>query len=253
MNGFRIARAGTLALVAAIPIVAQADASEDLMAMARTLAGAERFSVTLQMRYDAVQASGQKIEFAEVRTVRLSRPNRIRVDTVRSDGAESRLVFDGKTLTIYSARENVYSQSEVAGGVDAAVRFAVSELGARVPLARLLVSTLPDDLRRLSRDVSFVERHRLGGETSDHIAGRTPEVDFQVWIGDDTLPRRIVLTYRDAPGEPQFRTDFSRWDFAPAESDAIFTFNPPEGAERIPTLLPPGSPGARGTATGGKS
>jgi hypothetical protein len=221
-------------------------ASDDLLAMARTLAGAQRFGVTLHMRYDAVQASGQKVEFAEVRKVRLDRPGRVRVDTVQSDGDESRLVFDGKTLTLYSGRENVYSQSEHAGDVDSVVRFAVRELGVRVPLARLLVSTLPDEIERLSREVVLVERSRLDGELTDHLAGRTPDVDYQIWLGEDTLPRRIVLTYRHEPGQPQFRADFSDWNFAPAVSDAIFAFNAPEGAERIPTLLPRGRAAGQG-------
>jgi hypothetical protein len=209
-------------------------ASDDLLAMARTLAGAQRFGVTLHMRYDAVQASGQKVEFAEVRKVRLDRPGRVRVDTVQSDGDESRLVFDGKTLTLYSGRENVYSQSEHAGDVDSVVRFAVRELGVRVPLARLLVSTLPDEIERLSREVVLVERSRLDGELTDHLAGRTPDVDYQIW------------TYRHEPGQPQFRADFSDWNFAPAVSDAIFAFNAPEGAERIPTLLPRGRAAGQG-------
>ena len=73
------------------------------------------------------------------------------------------------------------------------------------------------------------------------VAGSTPDVDFQMWIGDDRLLRRLVITYPDAPGEPQMRADFSDWNFAPAASDAVFTFYPPDGAEKIPTLLPPGS------------
>ena len=101
----------------------------------------------------------------------------------------------------------------------------------------------PDDPRpevhqRLSREVVYVERSQRGGEPTDHIAGSIRDVDFQMWIGDDTLLRRIVLTYPNAPGEPQLRADFSDWDFAPPASETIFTFYPPEDAERIPTLLP---------------
>jgi hypothetical protein len=52
----------------------------------------------------------------------------------------------------------------------------------------------------------------------DHLAVRTAGgVDFQVWIaqGDEPLPRRIVITYKDENGQPQFWADFSNWNLAP--------------------------------------
>jgi hypothetical protein len=243
----------SLALAATSSPVAATGATDDLIAMARTLAGAERFSFTLHMRYDAVQASGRKVEFSEIRRVQVMRPNRIRVDAVQSDGDERRLLFDGKTLTLFNERENVYSQTQKPGDLDAAVRYAVRELGVRVPLARLFVSTLPDELGRLAREVVYVERSWIGTEPTDHIAGSTPDVDFQMWIGDDRLLRRLVITYPDAPGEPQMRADFSDWNFAQPASAAIFTFYPPEGAEKIPTLLPAGSKAVGGTTGEDKS
>jgi len=54
--------------------------------MAEFLAGTQSFSVSVRGDYDAVQTSGQKIEFGEIRTVTLSRPDRLRVEGQRSDG-----------------------------------------------------------------------------------------------------------------------------------------------------------------------
>ena len=96
------------------------------------------------------------------------------------------------------------------------------------------------DLERLSSEVEFVEHNELGTPPTDHIAGRTAEVDYQVWIASDNLPRRIVITYKNAPGQPQFWANLSDWNLAPQMSRDAFTFVPPSGAEQIPTLLPPG-------------
>jgi hypothetical protein len=60
------------------------------------------------MNYDVVQASGQKIQFSEVRKVQISRPDYLRVDTQQSDGDAGSLMFDGKTLTLFSLTDNVY-------------------------------------------------------------------------------------------------------------------------------------------------
>jgi hypothetical protein len=60
-------------------------------------------------------------------------------------------------------------------------------------------------------------------------------VNFQVWIADaaEPLPQHIVLTYPDAPGQPQFRAQFSSWKLAAQAADALFTFAPPAGTNKI--------------------
>jgi len=83
------------------------DAKSLLDGMARKLAEARQFSVSIHMNYDVVQASGQKIQFSEVRKVQISRPDYLRVDSRQSDGDTGGLIFDGKTLTLFSANDNV--------------------------------------------------------------------------------------------------------------------------------------------------
>ena len=214
------------------------DAKSLLDGMAKKLAGARQFSVSIHMNYDVIQASGQKIQFSEVRKAQISRPNYLRVDSQQSDGDAGGLIFDGKTLTLFSTTENVYSQTTHPGDVDAAVRYAVAKLGIRVPLARMLTSTLPHELQKLSTTVDYVERNILGAMPTDHIAAQTKNVDYQVWIRKDMLPTRMILTYKNEPGQPQFQAVFSSWNLTSGINDSTFTFTPAKGAERIPTLLP---------------
>jgi hypothetical protein len=216
----------------------ETDAKALLVGMANKLAGAKAFSVSMHMNYDVVQASGQKIQFSEDREVQISRPDYLRVDTQQSDGDAGGLIFDGKTLTLFSTTENVYSQTTHPGDVDAAVRYAVGKLGIRVPLARLVTTTLPQDLQKLTTTVDYIEYDVLGAAPTDHIAAQTRDVDFQVWIGSDMLPTRMVITYKNAPGQPQFQAVFSSWNLTSGINDSTFAFTPAKGAERIPTLLP---------------
>jgi hypothetical protein len=132
----------------------------------------------------------------------------------------------------------VYSQTTHPGDVDAAVRYAVGTLGIRVPLARMVTTTFPQELQKLSTTVDYVEQDVLGAVPTDHIAARTRDVDYQVWIGEDLLPTRLILTYKNAPGQPQFQAVFSSWNLSANIDDSTFTFTPAKGAERIPTLLP---------------
>ncbi len=217
-----------------------ADAMSQLMTMANKIARAKKFSVTMRMGYDVVQSSGQKIEFGEVRKVILKRPNYLRVDAKQSDGDMNGIVFDGRTFTQYSLTPNVYARLDLTGDIDRAVRFAVARFGVRVPLARMLVTTFPEEIRKLTTEVFYVEKDVLGEVPTDHIAGRTPDVDYQVWIGKDNLPRRIVLTYKKAPEQPQFWASFTNWNMSPRITEDTFIFTPPKGAEEIPFILPAG-------------
>lgn len=217
------------------------EAGTRLIDMATKLAETKQFSVNVHMTYDVVQDSGQIIEFGELRTVQISRPEYLRVDAQQSDGDTGGLIFDGTTLTQFNQTQNVYSQIEKPGTVDNAVRYAVAELRVRLPLARMLVTSFPQEMSRLTTDVNFVERNTLGPEPTDHIAGNTADLDYQVWIRDDNFPSRIVLTYRNSPGQPQFRADFSDWNTTPALRRDSFKYKPPADAEKIPTLLPASS------------
>jgi len=215
-----------------------ADARAILMRMARFLSQAPRFSVNVLSGYDAVQASGQKIEFGEVRKVTVSRPNRLRIEVEQSNGNKHLALFDGRDITVSSMPQNVYAQISRPGDIDGAIRYFINDLNMRLPLAVLLVSRLPDELGRRVQSLDYVERTTILGTPSHHLAGRTETVDFQVWVaeGDQPLPQRVVLTYKDAEGQPQFRALFSDWNLSPTVTDSMFAFTPLEEAKKIAFL-----------------
>lgn len=213
----------------------QAQANAILMRMADFLAGTQNFSVSVNANYDAVQASGQKIEFGEARKVTLSRPDRLRVEGDASDGAKMLTVFNGKEIMLVDAAHNVYATAPQPGGLDDSIVHFVKDLGMRLPLAVLLVSQLPAELKGRVKTIDYVEKTSILGAPSHHLAARTDSVDFQIWVadGDKPLPQRVVITYKQAKGEPQFRAQFSDWNLAPAISDASFQAVPPAGSQKI--------------------
>ena len=240
---------GKKAPAAAAVTESQAQASAILMRMAECVAGAQRFSVSLRAGYDAVQQSGQKIEFGEMRKVTLSRPDRLRLEGERSDGVKTLTVFNGREIVLIDAASNVYATAPQPGGLDDTIFYFVKDLGMRLPLAVLLVSELPAELKNRVRSVDYVEKTNIHGTTSHHLAARTDTVDFQVWVaaGAEPRPQRVVITYKTAKGEPQFWAEFSDWNLAPAIEDSTFLVTPPEGAQKVAfaAQLPRVSPLAR--------
>ena len=128
----------------------------------------------------------------------------------------------------------------------------VRDLRATLPLARMFTTGFPVDLEKRATSVSFVEESSLFDVPTEHIAVRTAEVDLQIWIakGAEPLPRRVVVTYKNSPGEPQFRADLSDWSVKATLGAAEFAFVPPPGAERIMYLAPRAPATAQAGATG---
>ncbi len=216
------------------------EAKSILMKMAGYLAKAPAFSVTLRSSYDAIQEDGQRIEFGEKRRILLQRPNRFRAEVVRSDGDRALLLFDGQSLTAFKAGDNVFARTERSGTADEAIVYMVRNLQMTLPLARMFRTDFPIALQKKIASIRYVEENFLFDVITDCLVARMADVDFQIWIaqGEQPLPHRVVLTYKNAPGQPQLRAELTDWDISPKVEDDDFSFKPPEGAEQIPLLTP---------------
>jgi hypothetical protein len=203
--------------------------------MATYLSTAPALSVVVDSGYDAIQRNGMKIEFGETRTITLRRPDRLRIDTDTRDGNQRGFRFDGKTIGVFDTDQKVYATVDKPGSLDAALNYFIDQLGMPIPLSELFASNLPKFTRNVVA-LYYVERATIAGVPTDHLAGGTRNVDFQVWIaqGDQPLPQRLILTYKRADGAPQRWAQFRSWNLAPSTPDSAFAFTPPKGAEKIP-------------------
>jgi hypothetical protein len=80
--------------------------------------------------------------------------------------------------------------------------------------------------------------------------------ELELWLekNEQSLPRRLILTYRALPGEPNFIATMSKWDFSIHPTDADFTFQPPPGAVQMALESPAakGQPNATKAPGGAK-
>jgi len=216
------------------------------------LSQAQRFSVTVDIGFDVVQDSGQKIEFGETRKVVLRRPDHVRIDATKRDGAKSGLIFDGKDIAVFNGKENVYATVAKPGSADDAIVYFINDLDMRLPLAELLNSNLAKVLPEQVRAAAHVEQSQIAGVPCDHLALRGDQADLQLWVaqGKQPLPQRVVITYTREDGRPQFWAQFSDWNLSPEAPDSLFAFTPPTGAAKIafaPRLvMPPGEAEVKG-------
>jgi len=209
------------------------------------LSAAKSLRVKTRKLYDVVQPSGQKLQFGTWDTAVLRRPDRAAVEIEQDDGRKRHVYYDGETLTMHDVADGVYTRFPVPTTLDETLDFLELEVGATMPLADLFYSDL-SPLGAAATEAIVVGTSRVGDWSCDHLAFRRESIDYQLWVeqGDAPRLRKLVITYRELPGAPQFGAVFASWELGVDAPDALFEFSPPEGVDRIPTLARP-----RGLAT----
>jgi len=207
------------------------------------LRSAERFSVQSEVTYDEVLASGPKVQYTRESNIVLERPNRLRLDSIGDKGARS-FYYDGKSLTVYRPETAVYAAADAPDTIDGMLD-KVEALGVNLPFDDLLHAHPCGGLAEHLKTGTYAGRHFFDGDWHHHLLLETDAVDVQMWVAEGDAPeiRKIVITYRDAPGMQQYTAVLSDWNFAPPVDDTTFTFSPPEGVKKVAFREAPGAQG----------
>jgi hypothetical protein len=227
------------------------EASAALLRMGQALS-VEQFSFQAKTIRVYSEAGGEPLHILHTMKVAVHRPNRLLAEVTGDDGS-NKLVFDGKTLTIYSAQDKKYATLSVPEGttIDGMLKDAVGRHGLDFPLAGFL-SEAPDKAF-LSGVTSgrVVNTVTIDGAPYDHLYFfQPPGIELELWLpkAEQALPRRLIVTYRALPGQPNIIAEFSDLKFNIHPADAEFVFQPP--ADPVQVALKPLAPA---TATAGKA
>jgi hypothetical protein len=227
--------AGAALAVALIAPMARADEAQAralLKGMTDYLAAQPSLSFDVDSSLEVVTDDDQKLTIASSGSIAMERPGRLHL--LRQGGfATIELVFDGTTLSVLNREANTYAQSEVPGTVDDLIDALRETYHLPLPAADLLGV---DAGATLLADVTAVKDLGSGfirGEECDHLAFRSGEVDWQIWIaqGDVPHPCRFVVTTKDIAGWPEYTLEFSAWGAGAIQ--AVAAFEPPADATKV--------------------
>ena len=228
--GAQTAPAGAAPAVANPVDPAAVQALRDMGAHLQSL---QRFRVTTELSGERVLADGQKLQHSAQARMDVHRPNKLRA-RMSSARSERQLIFDGKTVTLYTPAQKYYSSVAFAGTLAELVEQLEERYGIEVPLSDLFVWGTP--LAPLDKIESAMNAglDYIGGDLCDLYAFRQGKIDWQIWItaGGKPLPRKIVITSRADEARPQ-SVHLIDWNLKPAFSDTTFRFTPPQGATRV--------------------
>jgi hypothetical protein len=215
------------------------EADRVLREMSDWLAGLGSYAVQTETMVDFVLDSGQKIQLSHRRSVKVNRPDRLAAE-VDGDDIRRKLWYNGETLTFFDVDHNVYAVTPAPDTITGMIEFVQKKLEIQVPLADLLA---PDPYAVLTREVKtgvYLGRHRVGNRKCHHLAFTQENADWQIWVDatGSPAPRKVVITYKKQPAEPQYTAMILRFDDSMDLPDEVFEFTPPESAVEVEFALP---------------
>ena len=174
---------------AGVSITRTAENAKSLLkASSDYMAGQKAFSFDYDTYLEVVTKENQKLGLASSGTMTVNRPDKIRA--TRTGGfADVEFVFDGKTVTMFGKNANAYTQVEAAGTIDQLVDNLRTKYHRPLPGADLLMSNLYDQLMPEVVDIKDLGSGVINGVECDHLAFRTKEVDWEIWIARHIIER----------------------------------------------------------------
>jgi len=205
-----------------------------LKAMSDYLGAQKAMSFDYDVNLELVSKQQQKIALVSSGTMTLDRPDKLHL--TRTGGfANVEMVFDGKTLTLLGKNTNLYTQIEAPGTIDQLEDVLRNKYHRPVPGADMLISDPYKELMPEVNDAKDLGSGVIHGVECDHLAFRTKEVDWQIWIaqGARPYPCRYVITSKKVTGWPQYTLDIWAWKTGAEVVADSFKLAIPAGAKKL--------------------
>jgi len=218
---------------ASVQLINDPRALATLKSMSERLASARSLTVRTDNTVPMLGPNLQWISLVGTARVALERPNGLFIARA-GDQTPMEIYYDGKTLTLHEPVERLYAEVSAPATVDATLTEVFGPALAGFPYLALLMS---DPFAALTTDLGgalYVGHSMIDGVKTEHLALRSPGVDWEIWIGaEDRLPRLVQAKYLDLGKAPAITTRFHDWSLGPQIPAATFRLEKAAGAKQI--------------------
>ena len=204
-----------------------------LSKMSDSLKTLKSFTINSEVSKDEIVDSNMKIQKSASNEIVVHLPDRLFAH-IKSDEQDLQFIYDGDTLTLYDVAGKHYATAPAPPTVSRTLDAVQARYGIVFPMADFIQMSAQENFLQKITDAGYIGNSYIDGAECDHVAVRQPDVDWQVWIekGPTPLPRKLVITTKTQPTQPQFIARI-KWDTDPSIDSNLFTFTPPADAVRI--------------------
>jgi hypothetical protein len=228
---------GAVALLSLTTTLSRADEGDPrkiLKAMSDYMARQKTFALTYDTDIEVITLDLQKVQFTASGSLLVDRAGGVRA--TRAGGyADVELVSDGKSVIVHNRPGKTFARVDVAGSFDVVVDLLRLEHLVEIPGADLLLTKSFERLTEGLLDAKHVGQGVIDGVECEHLAFRTHDTDWQIWVdtGARPAPRKYVITSKAVAQAPQYtlRIKEMRTDVNPDAS--AFVFKVPEGVKQV--------------------
>lgn len=199
--------------------------------MGKYLQTLKQFEVMIELSGERVLADGQKLQHSATADLDVQRPNKLRAQ-MRTANSNRDLIYDGKTVTLYSPEQKYYSQAKFDENLSVLAHRLRERYALELPSTDLFLwgtDAAPLDNMQSAMNAG---QDIVGSDVCDHYVFRQGDIDWQIWIatGARPLPRKLVITNRADEARPQSVTVY-KWKPNAKFGNNVFAFKPPQDAK----------------------
>jgi hypothetical protein len=212
-------------------------ADQLLISACRALGGADAFSFHAEIIFDRAFRTGIKVQYAAAMDFAVQRPDQLAIN-FQSDIGAKELWYSGSTLTILDAAHKAYATLTVPSLIDGMLEQLADKQKMTIPLSDFAASDPCALVRKQVTYGAYVGIGDVNGVDCDHLIFSSPKADFQLWLdrAAKPIPRKVVITYRDLPGAPEYIAFLSDWKFPKQIPPTRFRPDLPKDAQHIEFL-----------------
>ncbi len=227
------------------------EAARILRQVSDTLVKSRSFRVQLHSTL-RIRAEGMNTDLETLQDLAVQRPNKCAYITQKGHMGIT-IVCDGKNVYQYMPMLNKYtiadSPEELDGLPGGFSRLGI--MGADMMIGSLLKRDPYEDITEGVHTVTLEGKQEVDKVLCHHIKATQADIDWEMWVDQDkSLIRKIVpdmsKTFSKMSEESsafmkdmrmEITLSLKDWEINPPLPDDIFTFQPPEGAEKVDSFF----------------
>jgi len=194
------------------------------------LGGMDKYSFTAVVSEDAVENGVIVKTYKQNVSAKVSRPNKLRVDTKGDIKNRSNYLNNG-LYTMMDHDFGFYGQIKTPKSIDEALDFIFTKFGIKSPMASLFYSDM--NKRVKFKKSKYFGTMDVAGTECDYVAFKNNTREIHAWIatGDKPLVKAYSIIDTGIDGNPRMNTSLSWTNVSISDSD--FVFKAPKGASII--------------------
>jgi len=187
-------------------------ALERLQNMSYFLGSKSEYTFKADAMFDVLIRGERTIQYSAQETVYIQKPDKFTIKFVTDIGGY-KIWYTAGQATLLSLPTNDFSLAPLPGSIDQALKKLLEQYNFAPALSEFLFINTYRVMTENVTSGAYFGTSKVFGTKCDHLAFVQDDINWQIWIesGRRPIPRKLVITYKNQPGSPQFIAILKDW------------------------------------------